>query len=360
MEKPQKTEQKELKTEPQNAQQKYYPEESARFAAAFDALRGKRVAIIGHRRPDGDCIGSQVALCRMLRATGADALCVNADPVPQNLRAFVGDTPFVENTDRAGFDRDGRIGVFTDCSDASRSGPALGALFGADAVLNIDHHISNSRFARENIVLPNAAAACEMLAAFALDNAMPFDAVTAQALYVGLETDTGRFQFPTTTPAVFEIAAELLRRGASVRLTTDSLYEHDSFARLSLLQRFLKSLTLRENGRICAGIIRRTDFADTGTDREASEGFVDYTRRVDGTDIGLYMEDSEGFVKGSLRAKEERFRVDLLGAKLNGGGHVLAAGFRFPAPDGFDAGVERVLEITVEHLRAAPPPPAAA
>lgn len=301
----------------------FFPNESARFKALLENLQGHRVAILGHLRPDGDCIGSQVALCRVLRAQGTDAVCINGHAVPRNLQFLVKDTPFFSGND---FEPDGREAVFVDCSDANRAGATLAEKF-PDPVASIDHHVSNEGFARENIVLPNAAAACAMLAAFLLDNALPFDSVTAQALYTGIVTDTGQFKHPSTTPEILEIAARLLRAGASIPAVTSSLYEQDSFARLALLQRFLASLRLYEGGRVCCGKITATDFAATNTTREDVEGLVDYARCIEGVDIAAVLEEAPSGIKGSLRAKDPHYRADLLAKALGGGGHALAAGF---------------------------------
>ncbi len=325
----------------------YFPEESARFWALLGQLSGAKVAVLGHMRPDGDCIGSQVALCRLLRTAGAEAVCVNHHAVPANLRSFVGDTPFFEEKD---FCWDGQVAVCVDCADVTRVGRELLAMFPRIAG-NIDHHISNTLYAEENIVLPDTAAACHMLAAFALDNALEIDARTAQALYVGIVTDTGQFKYPSTTAEVLEIAAELVRLGASPRQTTDALYEHDSFGRIELLQRFLASLHLHAGGRICLGEIPQGTFAATGTSREDTEGLVDYPRCIEGVDVAVLLEEMEDGVKGSLRAKETRFRLDQLAKLLNGGGHALAAGFNLPGAT-LAGDRARIVEIITRHLAA--------
>jgi phosphoesterase RecJ-like protein len=325
----------------------FFPNESARFRALLENLRGRRIAILGHLRPDGDCIGSQVALCRVLRAQGTDAVCVNGHAVPRNLQFLVKDTPFFSGAD---FDPNRREAVFVDCSDANRSGATLVQKF-PRPLANIDHHVSNEKFATENIVLPDAAAACAMLAAFLLDNALPFDAVTAQALYTGIVTDTGQFKYPSTTPEVLEIAGHLLRAGAEIPKITSSLYEQDSFTRLALLQRFLASLRLYDSGRVCCGKITAADFAATGATREDVEGFVDYARCIEGVDIAVLLEEASDGIKGSLRAKDSRYRADLLAKELGGGGHVLAAGFFAPGLS-LASDESRVLGIVSGHLAA--------
>ncbi|MDR2844479.1 MAG: DHH family phosphoesterase [Puniceicoccales bacterium] len=325
----------------------YFPEESARFQSLLASLRGKRVAVLGHMRPDGDCIGSQVAMCRILRADGTDAVCVNHHAIPRTLQAFVGDTPFLHES---AFSPDGHVAVCVDCSDLTRVGRELVAQFSSFEG-NIDHHISNDNFARVNIVLPETAAACHMLAAFAFDCGLTLDAVAAQALYVGIATDTGQFKFPATTPEVFEIASRLLRLGASPQVTTAHLYEQDSFHRIELLQRFLASLRLYADGRICVGEIPLGTFEATGTTKEDTEGLVDYPRCIEGVDVAVLLEEMTDGVKGSLRAKDDRYRVDKLGKLLNGGGHALAAGFNLVGAS-LERDRSRIIETIVGHMAA--------
>ncbi len=327
----------------------YFPAQSAAFEKLLKSLAGKRVAVIGHMRPDGDCIGSQVAFCRIARAAGIDAICVNHHAVPAYLKPFVADTPFVHEND---FRHDGHEAVCTDCADLTRIGKQLAAQFPKIAG-NIDHHISNDNFAETNIVLPDTAAACHMLAAFVFDLEIKIDAATARALYAGIVTDTGQFRFPSTTPEVFEIAARLLRLGASPQFTTSNLYEHDRFGRLELLRRFLSSLELHAGGRICSGDIPLGSFEATGTSKEDTEGFVDYPRCVDGVDIAVLFEEMTDGIKGSLRAKDPKYRLDLLGKKLNGGGHTLAAGFNFPKI-GLAENKAEIIAIIEEHLSSIP------
>jgi phosphoesterase RecJ-like protein len=271
---------------------------------------------------------------------------VNGHAIPRNLRGFVGDTPFFAQDNS--FDPTGYEAIFVDCSDANRAGSAMAAMFPAPAG-NIDHHISNARFASENIVLPETAATCAMLSAFVFNLGLDIDPLTAQALYTGIVTDTGQFKFPSTTPEVLELAAQLLRCGACVRTTTRELYEQETFASLALLQRFLSSLTLHNKGRVCSGEIPLAAFDETGTTRENAEGFVDYARCIEGVDIAVLIEETPDGVKGSLRAKDERYRADLLAKKLNGGGHILASGFSLPNTTLAD-GRAHILETITAHL----------
>jgi phosphoesterase RecJ-like protein len=325
----------------------YFPEEAPRFRALIDSLRGQKVAVLGHMRPDGDCIGSQVAMCRFLIQSGIDAVCVNRHAVPRTLKAFVGDTPFLHEND---FTPAGHRGVSVDCADLTRIGAELLAKFPEGLDGNIDHHLSNTRFAKENIIVDHTAAAAHLLAGLAFDLGLTIDAVTAQALYVGIATDTGQFRFQSTTPDVLEIAARLVRLGASPADSSASLYEQDTFGRLDLLGRFLKSLQLHEGGRLCSGEIPLGTFEATGTTKEDTEGLVDYPRCIEGVDVAVLMEDLKDGVKGSLRAKDSLYRLDLLAKKLNGGGHALAAGFNLQGAS-IAKDKARILGIIADHIR---------
>lgn len=301
----------------------YFPDHSPLFREAVEAIRGKRVAVLGHVRPDGDCIGSQVAMARCLREMGFDAVCYNHHQVPSNCSSFVGDTPFF--LDEKGVDRD-RVAISVDCADRKRLGPVLGEAF-PEVYLNIDHHISNALYGAHNIIDGHASATGEILGGMMLDTGMPVDAVTAQALYVGIATDTGQFRFSSTTRDTFEICCHLLEKGADPAAAAMELYERESPAKLALLQRFLASFRYLCGGRVCIGIIDRNAWAETGATKEDTEGLVDYARSIDGVEIGILLEEREGMLKGSFRAKNPVHRVDQLAARFNGGGHACAAGF---------------------------------
>lgn len=301
---------------------KFYPEDSVRFAAAIESLKGKKVAVLGHQRPDGDCIGSTVAVVRVLRSLGIDAIGINRDATPATLKAFVGDTPMVLAEE---FTPDGHIAVSVDCADFKRVGDRLNELF-PEVALNVDHHISNKLYGDENLVIASACATAEILAGFYLDNGYEIDAVTAQALYVGIATDTGQFRFPSTTPDTFEIARRLCECGANPSQAAYELYERESFARIKLLQNFLDSLTMEFENRVCVGLIENGVYESTGATIDDSEGLVDYARAIDGVDIGVMVEDRAGALKGSLRAKDPKYRVDQIAKQFGGGGHACAAG----------------------------------
>ncbi|WP_309382530.1 DHH family phosphoesterase [Cerasicoccus frondis] len=328
----------------------YYPEQREAFAELLATVKGRRVAVLGHMRPDGDCIGSQVALTRVLRALGVDAVAVNRHEAPRDIAPIVQDTPLLVWDE---FTNDNHLAINVDCADPIRVSQKLIDIF-PQSYANIDHHISNPGYAELNIIEPTSAATAEVLAGLFFDFDLPVDAVTAQALYVGIATDTGQFRFPSTTEQVFKICSQLMDYGASPNEAARHLFENERFNKLALLQRFLASLRLEIGGRVCIGRLPLKAYKDTGAWREEAEGFVDYARDIGGVEVGVLLEEYEdGMLKGSLRAKDANYRVDQVAKSFGGGGHATAAGFNV------DSNIEAFyLEIVAkleEHLAEVAP-----
>ncbi|MFA5263863.1 MAG: DHH family phosphoesterase [Opitutaceae bacterium] len=303
----------------------FFPDLSPRFASVLVRLTGKRIAVIGHTRPDGDCIGSQVALARVLAARGIEVVCVNGDPVPRRLAFLATGMKFLR-TDAMLPIAAGYEAIFVDCADHGRAGERLRKAFPSPLVA-IDHHISHDNFAAENFLDTAASATCEILAGIFLDNKIEIDTQTAQALYAGILTDTGQFRFNSTTCKTFDLAGELLSRGVVPSDVAYEVYERESLGKVKLLQRFLSTLTMECGGRVCIGRLPVGVFEETGTSGEDTEGLVDYARMIDGVDVGVLIEErADKTIKASLRAKSPVFRVDTVAAQFGGGGHACAAG----------------------------------
>lgn len=320
-----------------------------RLADLLKTLREGPLAILGHVRPDGDCIGSQVALTRTLRALGVEAVAVNAHPVPSFCRPFVQDTPFFLLEEWSPPAQLHYAAV--DCAGRKRLGEAF-ASTQTPVFLNIDHHISNENYAVHNIVHPQASSTGEVLAEIFLANQWPIDAATAQALYVGIATDTGQFRYEATNERVFAICAELASRGANPHHASLALYANEPKAKLKLLGRFLDSLRFYCDGRLCIGSVRDADWAATGASKEDTEGLVDYARDISGVEIGVLLEEHGDSLKGSFRAKNPAHRVNLLAKEFNGGGHAAAAGFNPQAS--FDDTLPRLLAALETHFNSFP------
>ena len=305
----------------------FFPSLSGKLRTLIDTLP-PRIVVIGHSRPDGDCVGSQVGLARILRASGREVVCANPDPVPRRLAYLVKDEPVFLP---ASVPEGDWTAVLVDCADLSRIGRKLVERFPKPAA-SVDHHLSNNHGAAENIVDVGAAATAEIIAGMALDLGIELDVVAAKALYAGILTDTGGFRFASTSRRVFELAARMLDFGADPTEAGAEIYERESFGRMKLLQRFLATLKLECDGRVCVGFLPAGVFEETGTSGEDTEGLVDYTRAIDGVDIGVLLEERPGGTKGSLRSRDPVFRLDQVAAKFTGGGHACAAGLNHKEP----------------------------
>jgi phosphoesterase RecJ-like protein len=299
----------------------FFPDISKRFLEAISALSDRKVAVIGHARPDGDCIGSQVAMARVLRTLGREVICVNADVVPRRLQYLVDDLTFVHPEKVSG----DWVAIYVDCADQARAGEKARTRF-PRAYANIDHHLSNVGYAEHNFIDVTAAATCEVLTGVFLDNRLPIDSFAARALFAGIMTDTGQFRFNSTTRRTFMLTAELVGLGASPGEAGDEIYERESAGKLQLLQRFLASLQLECDGRVCIGYLPNGVFEETGSSAEDTEGLVDYARAIEGVEIGVLIEERQGAIKASLRSKSPVYRVDQIAGQFNGGGHACAAG----------------------------------
>lgn len=317
-----------------------YPQFKDAFSRLLAGCAGRPIVVLGHARPDGDCTGSQVALTRVLRALGVDAVCANPDTVPRRLRFLIADTPFV-SLETALAEK--RAAIYVDCADTRRATERFATAF-PSPIACVDHHLSNIGFAEINLIDTASCATGEILAGLFLDAGVPIDTATAMGLYTGIATDTGQFRFPATTRRTFLVAAELVARGADPALMGLELYEQETLGKLQLLQHFLASLELSCDGRVCIGVISESVYQQTGTGPEDVEGMVDYARSIEGVQIGVFVEVRQGAIKASLRAKDAALRVDRIAADFNGGGHACAAGLNVK---------DEPLEVFLPRLKAA-------
>ena len=318
--------------------------ESNAFGQLLKELVGKSVLVLGHRRPDGDCIGSQVALTRALLKMGVLARAVNCDPAPRTLKKFIGNTPFhqpdeIENSEP--------FVITVDCADQARVGEELKDRF-PKVFLNVDHHVSNTQYAQNNFVFSEASATGEILGKFFLDLNFKLDQTTAEALYLGICTDTGQFCYSGTNASVFEVCRKLCEAGASPSKVAHELYEREKPGRIQLLQMFLASFRMEFENRVCIGSLYDKFYKETGTTPEDAEDFVDYARCMEGVEIGGLIEERNGSLKGSFRAKDKKFRVDLLAKQFSGGGHACASGYNLNAS--IDEFYPRLMKVIGRHL----------
>lgn len=287
---------------------------------------GRRFLVVTHVRPDGDAVGSVLALTFMLRKLGreADAFC--ADPLPIGYDFLAGAEDIRHDVpDPSSYD----VAITVDCGDFQRVGDEFAeAIARIPLLVNIDHHVGKSVFGHINWVQTSASSTCEMLYRLSSMLEVPLDADIASQLYTGILTDTGSFRFSNTNRDVLEIASRLVASGAQPSLIAQYVYDSGQPQRLRLLAKVLASVTFHADDRLAAAELSQRMLAETGTSHLDSEGFINELRSVRPVRLAmLFREGGNGMVHVSLRSKGD---VDVAGFahKYGGGGHRQAAAFR--------------------------------
>lgn len=310
-----------------------------------------RVVIASHVNPDGDTLGSALALGRALRNMGKDVTVLSHDGVPEIYRWM----PDQECVLRSIEDRDFDLAIVCDTGTLDRVGGARPAVEAARRTIDIDHHVSEGTFGEIRIVDPRAAATGEL--AYALLRALraPMDQAIADCLMCAIVTDTGSFRFLNVTPNTLRIASHLLRLGARLSLIGDLVFEDRSLASLKLLGRALDALQVTPDGAVAWAHVRAADYEELGASDEDTEGIVNHIRSVRGARVGILFREVPGKkVRISLRAKEG-VDVNEIAAVFGGGGHMLAAGCTLDPP--LEEAEERVLAEVRRRLGSPKPAP---
>jgi phosphoesterase RecJ-like protein len=288
-----------------------------------------RFILVTHENPDGDALGSLVAMNEILQRLGKDSLMFMAPdefPLPYEYRFFLLDGLISVPPD----DVDERAVVFLDCGNIDRNPADL--LREGTHILNIDHHHDNTFFGTVNHVVPEASCTAEIVWDLMRELGVEPTVSIAEALYVGLVTDTGRFMYENTGRRAHVMAAELIEAGVDVHEMYRRLYEGIPYGKLELLARALAKVERYDGGRLTITHLTVDDYAETGAAENFSEGVVDHLRSVEGTAVAALVRDllgdgQEGRRKVSLRATDERVDVSAIARTQGGGGHRQAAGF---------------------------------
>ena len=328
------------------------PQTTSEVAEVADAIRSHdRFLLVTHENPDGDALGSILATKLALDQLGKDSVMYLYGDAP--LPAEYSFMPLAELRRRLPDDWRERVLVAVDCANESRIGPDREPLVGAPLVLDIDHHHDNSRFGRLNLIVPNASSTGEVLRDLFSELGVDLTPEIAEALYIALVTDTGRFQYSNTSAKALRLAAELVEAGADVHRIFRGVYETVQFAKLKLLARALERAQIYDGGRLVVSYLLRSDFTDIGAAEAYSEGIIDYLRAVEGADMAALIREpprSDGPTRRvSLRASNDELDVSAIARKSGGGGHRQAAGFSS------DASVAEITDfIQREFLASAP------
>jgi phosphoesterase RecJ-like protein len=288
-----------------------------------------RFLVTTHENPDGDALGSLLASKLVLDQLGKDTVIYLAGDTP--LPREYGFMELDNLLRKPPADADQRVLFAVDCANERRLGPDPTVLQRAPLVIDIDHHHDNSRFGQLNYIEPNASSTGEIMRDLIAELGVELTPEIAEALYIAVVTDTGRFQYANTTAKALRLAAELVEAGADVHRVFQGIYENVAFAKLKLIAKALEHAQVFEGGRVIVSHLEREDFDAAGAEEPYSEGIIDFLRAVEGAEIAALIREpptQNGPTRRvSLRTTTEGIDVSAIARKSGGGGHTMAAGF---------------------------------
>ncbi len=295
--------------------------------------RSRTVLVVSHVHPDGDAIGALLAVGLALKAMQKTVCMYNESPIPAVYRFLSGVGDIVRELESPEiFD----TVVVLDCGDLERIGKAAKILPSQSVLINIDHHITNTRFGHLQLIEPEACATAELV--FRLIRSLPvtIDSAMASAIYTGILTDTGSFRFSNTNQKSFAICAEMIQAGANAYEVAQHVYGTYSLGRIKLLNLALDSLEISPNGRLSIMTLTQRMMAETGTRSEDIDGMINYARRIEEVKVAALIHETGAGAPGgpagashyhvSLRS-DGAVDVSQIAARFGGGGHINAAGF---------------------------------
>ena len=297
------------------------------------ALEGaKSVLVSGHMHTDGDSLGSMIALAHLLNRRGVKAVAVGE---PREL----GSPGFLRGVERLALPAVAARGkydllVTLDCGAVDRLPDPIQKLVGTHTVVNIDHHVTNTRFGAFNWVDAKASSTGELVWRLARKARWPLDEVAAEALWVSLITDTGRFAHDSTKPSTLRCGADLLRCGVRTAFINDKIYASFSATNMDLKRRAFRTLTILDNGEIAAVSLTKKDFEETNGAKSDAEDVIDIPRHLAGNRVALFFYESgddAAETRVSIRTCEP-LDATVLAGKFGGGGHARAAGCTIREP----------------------------
>jgi bifunctional oligoribonuclease and PAP phosphatase NrnA len=314
-----------------------------------DEIRaGDRFLLTTHENPDGDALGSLLAMHRILEALGKDTvmfLAAKEFPLPIEYRFL----PLEEVFHEPPADINDRVVIFLDCGNIDRM-PVDFLRTDVTKVINIDHHHDNTRFGTINLIDVQASCTAEIVYDLAGLLGVELTPELANALYVALVTDTGKFMYENTDARSHRMAAGLIEAGVEVNEIYRRLYEHAPIEKLKLLAHALEGIELRDDGRLAVTYISTEDYATTGASEALTEGVIDHLRTIDGSLVAAVVRDQadsgRAARKVSMRSTDGRVDVSAIARVQGGGGHRRAAGF------GTDLSYEQVVEFLIGEIES--------
>jgi phosphoesterase RecJ-like protein len=315
---------------------------ASELAAVADAIRANdRFLLVTHENPDGDALGSILAMKLGLDALGKDSVMYIGGEM-----ALPPDYEFMALDDLARTlpaDAAERVILALDSATAPRTRLDPDLLAAASLSIDIDHHHDNTRFGRINLIVPDASSTGEIVRDVLAELGVDLTPEIAEAIYVALVTDTGRFQYTNTTTKAHALAIELMEQGVEPQEIYRRIYEAVPFARQKLKGRALERAQLYEDGRMIASYLLRSDFEELGVGEEYAEGVIDELRAVNGVELAMTVreppEPSDARLRISMRSATDLLDVSAIARQRGGGGHRRAAGFST------DESIEQVIEF---------------
>lgn len=308
-----------------------------------------RIGVISHRRPDGDAIGSTVAVAEALRELGKTVFPFNDDGVPDALQ-FLPGIDHLRTPSDLGESIDVEVLIALDSAGRDRIGDEVWGLFaGNPTLINIDHHISNDHFGDLNYVDFMSPATGQIVFEIIEELGWALTDAARDNLYAAISTDTGSFRYPNTTAATYRIGAALIERGLDVGRINQQLYENYPVRRVLVLRELLEEMEMHCDDRaVCTKLTQET-IDRLGIETGDTEGLIDVIRSIDSVVIAVSFEDMpDGKIRVSARSKSEDADVGKICAQFGGGGHKLAAGTRMKGP--IDDAAQRFLKAVKETL----------
>lgn len=313
-------------------------------------LRHQKIAVFSHLRPDGDCLGSQIALCIWLQKNGIEAAAFNEDPIPANLQWMLSYYE-IKNPLKANL-KDFDAFMVVDGNALHRFGNRAAKIPDLQKpVYMIDHHPNPEDIFEMAISETEASSTAELVyGLFAEHNPEQIDEGVAKSLFAGIMTDTGSFQFSSVQPKTMRVAADLMERG---NFTPDeivhNIYAGKPLKQLKLLSMALDTITLHQHGQLATIHITDEMMRNTQTSKYDTEGFVQYPLTIEGVKACVMLREDADSIKLSLRSKSD-VDVNKWARRFDGGGHKKAAGASHPGP--IQKAIDDVIAVGAEQLNS--------
>jgi phosphoesterase RecJ-like protein len=288
-----------------------------------DVIRSNHSFLLtAHEGPDGDAVGSTLALASILRKSGKEVHVHFRDPVPELYGFLPGSDTVFASIPNHNFD----VAVVLDIGELRRAGSEFCSFSKIGTIINLDHHLACENFGTYNLIDPTAAATGVLVYRVAKALGYAFDRETALCLYVAIITDTGSFRYSNANREAFTIAGEMIESGVNAWDVAEQLYENQPRKRLELLARCLPTLEVIKDGLAASVTVTVDMYAATGADAELTDGFVNYPRSIRGVEVAIFFRQLDGGkVKVGFRSKG-KVNVAVFSAAFGGGGHHNAAG----------------------------------